>query len=97
MKLKPIETAPKDGSYILLFGPSGYIGTPLRCEVCHYDPEYKPLQPWVNHACNAFTDSGEAPTHWAPLPTLGESSSDDALKKIRKSDCFRDALENLDA
>lgn len=78
MKLQPIETAPKDGSYILLFGPSGYIGTPLRCEVCRHNAKLRPRQPWVNHAGDSFTDGGEAPTHWAPLPKLGESQSDDA-------------------
>lgn len=67
-QMRPIETAPKDGTYILLFGPSGYITTPLRCEVCRYDDEYRPLQPWVNHADNSFLDGGGAPTHWMPFP-----------------------------
>ncbi len=63
-----IETAPKDGSYILLAGDSGYINTPLRVEVCHWDAQYRPRQPWVNYARDSFLDSGSEPTHWMPLP-----------------------------
>jgi hypothetical protein len=70
MNWQPIETAPKDGSFILLAGPSGYRTTPLRVEVCRYLPAYRPLNPWQNHANDAFTDGGPSPTHWAPLPTL---------------------------
>ena len=65
---KSIETAPRDGTYILLAGPSGYIGTSLRVEVCKYDAEYRPHQPWITHAGNSFLDGGEAPTHWMELP-----------------------------
>jgi hypothetical protein len=66
--LEPIETAPRDGTYVILFGPSGHIGTPLRAEVCNYDAVYRPRNPWVTHAGDAFTDGGEAPTFWMPLP-----------------------------
>lgn len=68
IKLNPIETAPKDGTYILLFGDSGYNGTPLRAQVGHYDAEYRPLNPWVTHSGDAFTDGGDAPKWWLPLP-----------------------------
>lgn len=68
MNWKHIDSAPRDGTYILLAGPSGYTTTPLRVEVCRYDPQYRPLQPWVNHADDSFMDGGEAPTLWMPLP-----------------------------
>lgn len=68
MKLQPIETAPKDGRFIILFGPSGYTTTPLRCEVCRWYPEYRPKDPWQNHSNDSFRDGGEAPTYWAELP-----------------------------
>ncbi len=71
----PITTAPLDGTYILLAGPSGYMGTPLRVEVCRYDAGYHPLQPWVTHANNSFLDGGDAPTHWMPLPPAPLSSA----------------------
>lgn len=67
-KWKPIETAPRDGSFILLAGPSGYTTTPLRVEVCRWDTEYRPHQPWVNHANDSFLDGGAAPTCWMELP-----------------------------
>ena len=70
IKLQSIATAPRDGTYVLLFGPSGYTTTPLRCEVCRYDAEYRPRQPWVNHSNDSFLDGGEAPTHWMPLPGI---------------------------
>lgn len=68
----PISSATRDGTWVLLGGPSGYGTTALRCEVCRYDPEYRPLSPWQNHANNAFTDGGSAPTCWMPLPANGE-------------------------
>jgi hypothetical protein len=70
-KLQPIETAPKDGTFIILFGPSGYINTPLRCEVGYYDAVYRPRNPWLTYSNDAFTDSGEPPTYWMPLPKAG--------------------------
>ena len=66
--MEPIETAPRDGTYILLFGPSDYYGTPLRCEIGKYDAEYRPHSPWINHANSSFEDGGPGPTHWAPIP-----------------------------
>ncbi len=68
IKLRPIETAPRDGRYILLFGDSGYVTTPLRCSVGRYVPDYRPKNPWQTHSNDAFTDDGGLPTHWAPLP-----------------------------
>lgn len=63
---QPIATAPRDGSYIVIAGPSGYGSTPLRIEVARYVSGY--IQPWRNHANDAFEDGGEAPTLWMPLP-----------------------------
>lgn len=64
----PMESAPKDGTYILLFGDSGYTSTNHRCEVCRYDAEYRPLAPWQTYSDDAFTDSGGEPVGWLPLP-----------------------------
>lgn len=66
----PISTAPHDKTYILVAGHSGYSTTPLRVEVCRYDDEFRPLNPWVNHADNAFSDGGSEPRWWMPLPPV---------------------------
>lgn len=66
--LRPIETAPKDGTFILLFGPSGYVSTLLRCAVARWDAEYRPNDPWVDYGGECFSSSGKPPTHWMPLP-----------------------------
>lgn len=71
-ELKPIETAPKDGTWILLFGPSGYKTTPLRCEVGRWYPEARPHNPWQTHSNDAFNDGGDEPTHWMELPQKKE-------------------------
>ena len=64
----PMESAPKDGTYVLLFGDSGYASTNHRCEVCRYDLKYRPLAPWQTYSDDAFTDSGGEPIGWLPLP-----------------------------
>lgn len=66
--LQPIETCPKDGSYFIAWGPSGYNGTPLRCEVCRWDADYRPRNPIINHSNDAFTDGGEEAIYWSVLP-----------------------------
>lgn len=65
---QPIETAPRDGTYIILAGPSGYTTTALRCEICHYDAEFRPLESWITYSNGSFLDGGDAPTCWLPLP-----------------------------
>lgn len=74
--LQPIATAPRNGSYILLAGPSGYIGTPLRFAAGRWDEDRKRTRrpnPWMTHSGDDFTDGGEAPTHWMPLPKIAET------------------------
>ena len=80
MTLKPIEYAPRDGTWIILFGPSGYTTTPLRCEVCKYDMSRDARQRWVNHSNDSFLDGGDAPTHWLSLPQLNKKEPDSQRK-----------------
>jgi hypothetical protein len=70
---RDIDSAPRDGTFILLAGPSGYVTTPLRVEVGRYDAVYRPLNPWVTFSNDAFTDGGEPPTLWMPLPAADQS------------------------
>jgi hypothetical protein len=64
-----IEDAPKDGTYVLLRGKSGYIGTPHRYVAAKCDREFRPLQPWVDCAGDNVLDDGEMPTHFTALDT----------------------------
>ena len=89
MEWQPIETAPKDGTFILLAGNSGYTTTPLRVSVGRYYPEYRPNQPWVDHANDSFLDDGGEPIFWAPLleiPVGGKFDQCDICKRIVPSD-----------
>jgi len=63
--LRPMEDAPND-EYVLLFGESGYGGTPLRCEVCKFYPDWGG---WRTYSSDYFGDSGNPePVGWLPLP-----------------------------
>ncbi len=64
----PIDTAPKDGTWIIIAGPSGYTSTPLRAAIARYYPEYRPTDPWQTHSNDSFSDGGPAPTLWMHLP-----------------------------
>lgn len=64
---RSIESAPHDGSWILLRGESGYTNRPYRVHVGHWDAEYRPHNPWQTSEASAFEDDGEPPTHWMPL------------------------------
>lgn len=64
--LRPMKDAPIDRrEYVLLFGESGYITTPLRCEVCRYSS----WGGWTNHAGDLFLAGGSEPVGWLPLPS----------------------------
>lgn len=85
-KWRPIEEAPRDGTYVLLRGDSGYIGTPYRYIVARHDVKYRPLQPWVTHANDSVLDDGKMPTHFRPLP-------DDRLAEV--CEVLLEALEKI--
>ena len=70
----PLQTAPRDGTYMLLFGPSGYNGVTIRCEISCWlasraHPENETLG-WRTHSGDAFTDGGGPPVGWLPLPMI---------------------------
>jgi hypothetical protein len=79
---RPIRTAPRDGTFIIVASPSGYVSTPLRAAICRYDAEYRPKQPWVTHSGNSFLDGGEEPTLWMPIPEL--PAEDDRITQLRQ-------------
>ena len=67
MMWEPIETAPRDGSRIMLFDGQVYIGRwRENCDHGSYD-----VRPgWQLFWCDDtyYSVGLEAPTHWAPLP-----------------------------
>lgn len=65
---KPIETAPKDGTYVLLGNEGGtWVGE--YAEV--YQSGYRPANPWSPVMLNVRHMKGDSlvPTHWMPLPS----------------------------
>lgn len=60
---KPIETAPKDGTEVLLYWPLEGLGdlhSKIKIGSWHSD-----AWGWQDRFCRSYTD---APTHWQPLP-----------------------------
>lgn len=74
MNLLPIETAPKDGTWILLFGPSGYEDPEFRCVVGSWYEPVKMLvatRPyWQTHNGSVFEYENCHATHWCPIPSV---------------------------
>lgn len=67
---QPIETAPRDGTWVLLIqaGKHPNTGEPFIPEVCHFSQRYSN---WFNTE-DLFLEDDEEPfdlaTHWRPLP-----------------------------
>lgn len=78
--MHPMETAPRGrGKFVILFIRSGYVTTPLRCLVANYDSEFRPRQPWVDHAGDSVFDGGGNESDlvgWAPIPTHAARAAD---------------------
>jgi hypothetical protein len=56
---KPIETAPKDGTPVLVAA----AGCPWHPMLCHFEGSWGSLNPDMS-----FTALADQPTHWMPLP-----------------------------
>ena len=63
MTLNPIETAPKDGSFILLINQED--DDPIYYAIGRWDTRFRPM--WLSHDSIYVIDliHGE-PTHWLP-------------------------------
>lgn len=57
---QPIETAPRDGTWVLVFHPGHQHG-----HVCSWD---KIRRSWRLLGGCIFSGAGDEPTHWMPLP-----------------------------
>lgn len=60
---QPIDTAPRDETFVLLYFPDAESGW----KVGFWSEKY---QNWYESECSshALTDWDDRPTHWAPLP-----------------------------
>ena len=61
MQWQPIETAPKDGTWIMICRPTTYASK-LGCALVYWDDHF---------ACwhdGDYHSDHYAPTHWMPLP-----------------------------
>ena len=71
MTWQPIETAPKDGQYVLVFDPES-----RRSRVCQWDREFEYgrsgyIGAWTDRPVLSFgceECKSYQPTHWMPLP-----------------------------
>jgi hypothetical protein len=76
MSLKTIDSAPKDGRYILLFSKTGSKERPLKCDEGWWesfgsDPN---IGRWIASNDRSFQDGQDQPTHWCEIPTEEDNS-----------------------
>jgi hypothetical protein len=64
---KPIETAPKDGTYVLVYG-TGLFGDKIPIVANFAQDCYFGRGGWASNACIDDYYTMEHATHWMPLP-----------------------------
>ena len=74
MEWQPIDTAPRDGTSVLLFLPTG--AQTVGC----WDPDFDDLDEpgWTDYTVESWAYEEVVrlyPTHWMPLPTPPEEHS----------------------
>lgn len=76
MAWQPIETAPKDGSSILAWGPHAHGRNIPGCVIAEFRRWADGTQFWeVGHSETKSFLSGSPLTHWMPLPTPPEDTT----------------------
>lgn len=72
MDWQPIETAPKDGTEVILFYPGMKvqfrIGGWLVSETIHNGKTISKHEQWTSDSFFSSKESAYCPTHWMPLP-----------------------------
>jgi hypothetical protein len=68
MNWQPIETAPKDGTLVLLYFPGGCFSNDGNVCVGFWSTDGS--DDWFSRECdsNSMTELGDFPTHWMPIP-----------------------------
>ena len=78
MDWQPIETAPKDGTYVLVCNHDAGVSW-IAEYVERYTSGYRPEQPWhsvmLNHRHAKKRYPSTVPTHWMPLPSPPEKET----------------------
>lgn len=69
MSWRPIETAPQDGSYVLVFGSTK---DGLRATAARYDPDWSCGGQWIVTRHDRTHFRVRDATHWMPLPANPE-------------------------
>jgi hypothetical protein len=67
MTWQPIDTAPKDASWIIVLVPSGNVHRAHWASDLSGE-EHPAFQGWFIHRSRTFFVLGEPPTHWIPMP-----------------------------
>lgn len=78
---QPVETAPRDGTEILLYVPGGRFHPEYVRSALWLSDDSSSLGEWWHVNDNKFYHflRGPDPTHWMPLPTPpNESNADEA-------------------
>jgi hypothetical protein len=65
---RPIETAPKDGSRVLL-----WLDCLSECYIGRWQPRGRSPNTWAVAFGSQATSLASGPTHWMPLPAPPES------------------------
>lgn len=72
MDWQPIETAPRDGTVILLFIEDHVIDGSwdrfVRQDGSIYEPTSWDVARLSSHGCGCCSSENDQPTHWMPLP-----------------------------
>ncbi len=66
MNWQPIETAPKDGTDILVYNDDGHVYE------ARYDYDKWRFATADQHGCGCCAGYDDAPTHWMPIPDKPE-------------------------
>ena len=67
MDWQPIDTAPKDGTSILVFIPDAVAPFGDQIDIVRYGSDGASGLAWCHARCVDGLESGN-PTHWMPLP-----------------------------
>lgn len=90
----PLSMAPKDGSYVMLVGNSGYTDTPFRAIVAHFVKEYATpgmtqlseeeaeKYGWRNHSNDSVMDDGSMPFGFIKLPWEWDQSQAELTRQL---------------